>query len=391
MARILIAWELGSGLGHALPLRMLADRLHADGHQVFVAARDLLTLRRVFADSVHALLPLPFFPGLLLPPRQLNALSDVIWFEAGGHAADAVAVQFAAWRGLLRALAPDLMVTDAAPMTLAATQGLLPRLNYDGYFHATDARAWSTFRDWERADTDATAQRSIQLLANVNAARDAVGRAASADLASAFVADAQVLRCMPELDPFGPRADTTYVGQASAGGASPHWPASAGSRVFVYLRSGYAHSERLLGALIRQSGLSVLAVVAESEIARLPRAAHIAYTSTAIDLNLALPASDLVVCHGGALQGLAIQAGKPSLLMPLHTEHFLSARIAERLGTSLVVMPPLTSVDFLSPLRRLLAEPVFTQRAAQLAELQRTRMPDPLGAVAAQIDRLLQR
>jgi hypothetical protein len=390
MARILIVWELGSGLGHALPLRALADRLHQAGHEVVVAARDLLLLRRVFAGSAHWLICAPFFPGLALPSRQLNALSDVVWFESGGHSPETVQAQFEAWRGMLQSICPDLLIADAAPMALAATRGMVPQLNYDGYFHATDANAWATFRDWERIDASATEDRAASLLAQVNAARIARDLPAAADLPSAFAADREVLRCLPELDPFGPRAGVRYVGQQTVGGVEPVWPDIADARrVFVYLRAGYAQADRLLGALSRQQGIAVLCVVEADDAAKRPSAAHLAYSNRAVDLQQALIAADLVICHGGALLGLATQFGKPTLLMPLHTEHYLMARQAERMGIGLLVMPPLTPADFLTPMRRLLSDETFTRNARDIAEAHRQRMPDAMAVVLAEVETLL--
>ncbi len=390
MARILIVWELGSGLGHVLPLRALADRLHLAGHEVIVAARDLLLLRSAFAGSAHRLICAPYFPGLALPSRQLNALSDVVWFESGGHSPETVLAQFEAWRGLLQSLCPDLLIADAAPMALAATQGRVPQLNYDGYFHATDARAWTTFRDWERIDASATADRATSLLDHVNRARIACDLPAAADLHTAFAADRLVLRCLPELDPFAPREDVRYVGQQTVGGIEPVWPAVANAqRVFVYLRAGYAQADRLLGALSRQQGIAVLCVVEADDTAQRPSAEHLAYSTVAVDLQQALVAADLVICHGGALLGLAIQFGKPALLMPLHTEHYLMARQAERIGIGLLVMPPLTPADFLTPMRRLLADATFTLNARTIAEAHQQRAPDAMALVLGEVESVL--
>jgi UDP-N-acetylglucosamine:LPS N-acetylglucosamine transferase len=390
MATVLIVWELGSGLGHVLPLRALADRLQEGGHEVIVAARDLLLLRRAFSTAPYALFCVPFFPGLMLPSKQLNALSDVVWFESGGHSREAVQAQFDVWNRLLEKIRPDLIVADAAPMALAATQGLLPRLGYDGYFHATDAAAWTTFRDWERIDATATAQRAEMLLDHINSARIGCGRTAVTDLAAAFGAERQLLRCLPEIDPFGPRATAVCIGQQAVGGVEPLWPDIAGARrVFVYLRSDYAHAERLLGALVRQTDIAVLCVVEAQDVSKLPRATHIAYGSVPVDLQRALADAELVICHGGALHGLATQFGKPTLLMPLHTEHFLTARQAERIGTSLVVMPPLTAADFLTPLRRLLADEGFAHKARAVAAAHRQRTPDAMAVVMAEVQDLL--
>ena len=48
--RILLGWELGAGLGHVGRLKVVADRLRADGAEISVALQDL---RRadIFTDA----------------------------------------------------------------------------------------------------------------------------------------------------------------------------------------------------------------------------------------------------------------------------------------------------------------------------------------------------
>jgi hypothetical protein len=389
MANIVLVWELGSGLGHALPLRQLADQLESRGHRVAVVARDLLKMRAAFAGSGHRVLPAPFFPGLCLPAPQLSSLADVLWFDSGGHSAETIAAQFANWQQILELLAADLLIADAAPMTLAACQGRVPTLNYDGYFHATDASAWRLFRDWERSDRVGSEQRAAQLLAHLNSARRQSGMADAAQLHEGFAATRQLLRCLPELDPFGPREGVGYLGHATIAGAAPAWPAHSDRRVFVYLRRDYAHADRLLGALARLPDCAVICVHDGLDPARIGKCPGVHFTEQTLDLAQVLPQCDLVICHGGALHGLATQAGKPSLLMPLHTEHYLTGRMAVQRGTSLLVMPPLTSADFLTPLRRLLLEDSFARASAGIAAAHRQRVPDRQARLHQEIETLL--
>ena len=59
-------------------------------------------------------------------------------------------------------------------------------------------------------------------------------------------------------------------------------------------------------------------------------------------------------------------------------------------GSSLLVMPPLTSTDFLSPLRRLLSEPAFASAAIAIADQHRARMPAPMMVLLSEINTLLE-
>ena len=51
MPTVLLAWELGGGLGHFMNLRPLAEGLRRRGHRVVAALRDLSVARRFLADA----------------------------------------------------------------------------------------------------------------------------------------------------------------------------------------------------------------------------------------------------------------------------------------------------------------------------------------------------
>jgi hypothetical protein len=60
MATILLAWELGGGLGHFMNLRPVADGLARRGHRVVAALRDLSSARRFLPNQDVTLLQAPF-------------------------------------------------------------------------------------------------------------------------------------------------------------------------------------------------------------------------------------------------------------------------------------------------------------------------------------------
>ena len=390
-ARIVMAWELGHGFGHVLPLATLARALIERGHDVLVVARDLVRARRAFDGLPVRLLSAPFFPGALSPAQQQNSLADVVWFDGGGHSADTLAALFLAWRELLRLLDADLLVADAAPVALAAAHGLLPTISYDNGFHCTDERGWSIFRDWERINANASQQRAVDLLTHINTARAAAGLAAAPSLAAAFAAQRTLIRFPRELDYAAPRPDARHVGQTVPPGAVPEWPKPMlPQRLFAYLRKEHPLSERVISALARLPQTEVLCFHDGLPAERLRPAPHLAYTQTPLDLAQVLPQVDAVVCHGGGLQALALQYGKPALALPLHTEQFLSARMAERAGCALLHVARGERPDFLPVIRQLLTNPSFTANAEAIAAAHRTREPDALGATLDEIDALLE-
>jgi len=394
MARILLAWELGHGLGHVTALRALSDCLSERGHEVIVAGRDLISVRTAFEGSKVGVLAAPFFPGVFLPPQQMCSLADVLWFESAGHSIETFRGLFMSWRHMFDFIKPDLLVSDAAQVAVAAAASHVPSINYVHGFHSTDAQAWAVFRDWEQIDRSAPERRAEQLLAHLNIVRGEVGLDAVDSLHAGFGADRHLFRCLPEMDHVGERTGVRYIGQIlSRQGVASSWPGSSDAhRIFMYLRRDYEHVDRLLGALQRLDNASVLCFHNGISEHRLPKAAHIAYSTELIDLTSVLPESTLVICHGGGLHATATQFGKPSVVLPLHTEQFLSARAAEVSGISCLQSPfDGKRPNLLAMLREALADDVMADRARAAGVAQGQREPDPAAALVDEVEGLVTR
>ena len=63
MARILVTWQLGGGLGHLVPLWPLVRGLCERGHRVFAALKDLSRAGAVFGRTGVSYLQAPFRLG----------------------------------------------------------------------------------------------------------------------------------------------------------------------------------------------------------------------------------------------------------------------------------------------------------------------------------------
>ena len=55
MATVLVAWELGAGLGHVSPLQPIVDQLVRRGHQVWLALRNVNGATMIFDPAVRVL------------------------------------------------------------------------------------------------------------------------------------------------------------------------------------------------------------------------------------------------------------------------------------------------------------------------------------------------
>src|SRR5688572_11182761 len=80
MKTVVVAWELGGGLGHLVQLHPLVRGLLDTGHRVYLCLRDLAQAKRVFASSGARYLatPAPARPSIMDYPRPDN-FAELIW------------------------------------------------------------------------------------------------------------------------------------------------------------------------------------------------------------------------------------------------------------------------------------------------------------------------
>jgi len=393
MARVLLTWELGAGLGHLVPLAAMGRELTQAGHECAYALRDL--------GHAHVLLDVPrtrlYQAPLLLPERRGG---EIAWTYAdilaniGYRDPAPLTGLLAAWRGIYANFKPDLIVFDHAPTAQAAARGLnIPTvlLARSGFtippaitpmprVRSGNSNGGSRAQDLERE----TAVTRV-----LNAAFESLDIPPLECVGQLFDAGARILLSVPELDAYGPRDNVEYWGPLeTAGGAPPEWPTTNGPKIFAYLRA-FQTRPALLDAL-RASGASVVAHISGMEPAECAQQSSntMKISPQIIDVRRALAECDLVVTHGGSLVASALVAGKPLLMLPLHLEQQLTASAVETLGAGLSA-PRLLPEGMRNKLDRLLREPAFGAAARAFAT-RYPQYPAPLeGRFVALTERLL--
>jgi UDP:flavonoid glycosyltransferase YjiC (YdhE family) len=369
MKQIMMAWELGGGLGHVANRFAQQEALRARGHRVAVAVRDLRTLFRLRAAPTGPVFAAPNPYGLnLAPQRAMLSFADILWHDTGLHDAAICAGVIAAWRSLLQETRCDLLMADAAPMATIAARSLGIAVLRHGiaFLNPPAISPFPVFRDWEAHDAGYLSALEARALQHVNAAVGKHGAPAFGSLAQACCDTPLVLETLPELDSYGPRAVTAHQpASAPNAGQAPRWPDGEGPRIFCYLKHDYPYLDRLLGALGRVSARCCAFIDGRSAA---PGVASIQLHDAPVDTQRAIADSDLVICAGGnGMVNESLIAGKPMLLLPMQAEQYLNARQVVRLGAGLSVTPPIDKPEFLTPLRRLLGEPSWAQAARAVA------------------------
>jgi hypothetical protein len=357
MGTVLIAWELGGGLGHLMQLAPIARGLAARGHRVFAALRYLDWAERVFGCRVATLLSAPW----ATTPAERQVKPPVNWahilHNMGWHDGGQLRGLLAAWRGLFELVKPDVVIFDHAPTALLAARGLPPgkAVIGSGFCVPPDevGRPLRNLRPWVKANHGEPAAVQAferEMLGRVNGILRDYGAPALERVTQLYgEADETFLATVPELDHYGVRAGANYWGPfcgiGNHGGGviaerpltpafSPEYSGAGGRTklVFAYLKN-FPALPALIDAL-EAGGHPTVAVcdgVPADVRAKFAAARFVRVADGPLDLGHVVRECDLAVLNAGhGATAAMLRAGVPALLVPIHLEQGMLARAAVR-------------------------------------------------------------
>ncbi|MEM6993040.1 MAG: hypothetical protein AAF721_21185 [Myxococcota bacterium] len=340
---VVLAWELGGGYGHIHPLWSIGDALMRRGHNLVVIVKELHRAEVAFGGLGIPILQAPMAARARTRPSDLCTLGQTLGM-AGYDCVEHFGPIYRAWRVLLESVGPALVVGDYAPTGLLAARGLgIPRIEV--------GNGWTTpplsipsphLSPWKTPPSrDVLLAREGKIVAVVNRVLQRCGDEPIGALADLHDTEDRFLLTFPELDHFGPRPESAYLGTLASGHATdtPPWPAGDGPRIFGYLSARYGGFDRLV-AQLGTSGRPTLIHARDLEPARAKAAStpSLRFSPGMVDVSVAFGQADLVVSHGG--HGTASQAllhGCPLLVLPEHDEQALTGHNLARAGMGVSV------------------------------------------------------
>ena len=373
MSRFLLAWELGSNLGHLGGLVPLAQVLRGRGHEVTLVAKDLSGVANVTGLGEFCVLQAPVWLKFDNAPEPPQSYADILARFGYAHPAE-LGGMVKAWCGLFALVNPDLIVAEHAPTALlAARAAALPRVTYGtGFFLPPRVHPLPNMRPWLDVPPARLLACEDKVLASVNHVLSTLRADPLTVLADLLATDADFLMTFRELDHYRNRHDGDYLGVISSEGAGrePAWPAGAGKKIFAYLHGDYRDMEKILSVLCGTDSRTIVfapgLVPAVLEKFRSPR---LAFVSEPLALSAVARQCDLAICHGGTATAVAfLRAGCPLLLLPKHLEQYLVSMQVEGMGAGLLINPDVPDTDIAGVLRRLLKESSFKARALDFAD-----------------------
>lgn len=335
MSHLVVGWELGHGMGHIMPLRMVAEQLLARGHRLTFIVRDVAVAERALEGLDVRWLQAPKVTYRPWELTRTDCFSQLLG-NIGFRDPEKLAATVAGWSGLLNALKPDAVLLEFAPSAMIACyrEGIPFALQGNGFFCPPVAAP--SFGVMNPKMPDALKQKEdAALLENINtvlAGSDASPLSSLAELYRQSRHD--LLTSFSELDHFcRPKPATFHGVWVPEVKVSPRWPKQKGKRVFAYLTARPGVDKVL--AMLSKSGLPTLIYCAgvEGKFRAPFENENCRFLDGLVDLRKLAEQADLGVFHGNhSSTALFLLAGTPTLQIPLYMEQLMFARRVKALG-----------------------------------------------------------
>lgn len=381
MSRVLLAWELGSNLGHLSRLLALARRLKERRHEVLVASRDLLLATELLAPAGIPFVQSPTEGRARTPARQPQSYADVLLLQGWDTPARLWGL-VQAWGNLLRLFRPHIVVLDYAPTALLAARilGLPAALLGTGFELPPLEVPLPPFPGFDGVTAENARAADTQALENANRVLEAYQATRLAALCDLFRAERRWLTTFAELDQYGQRPGSTYVGPIGDvdRGEKVEWPLGFRHCVLAYLRPGMSEFSRILSALAaeREAAVVCAAPGASVEVAEGLSRPGFLFVPRPVGFRALLPKANAFVSYAPA--GSVAQSllhGIPQLMSPAHVEAQMTAIRVASLGAGLTLRAGETEQAVVAALKQVLNDSRFRVRALEFATHHRAFDP----------------
>ena len=341
MAKILIAWEYGSGFGHVALIVPLALRLKQAGHTPILALRDAHSTQHLWKDKGLTVIQAPYIrmPATWDKTIITETLAD-IFILAGLSNADNLIALSKAWQDLLAKVQPDMVICEFSPTLALVTLGVIPTITIGISFAVPPTgRRLPTIRFWKKELSPVSITNEDIMTDVIHKARKALNLPPLEFFSDMFGGDAVFVCALPELDGYGEYRTTPAIGPLTELGnamSAMNLKMENRKKAFVYL----SHDEEELPSILRalqQSSLSCDAYIRgfkSDKIAEFTSGNLLLHDAPQV-LTEILPERGLLIHHGGmSTSDLGLRIGIPQMIISRHLEQRVNASLLMQLGVA---------------------------------------------------------
>ncbi|MBT4889691.1 MAG: hypothetical protein HON65_09080 [Rhodospirillales bacterium] len=367
-----MAWELGGGLGHTLPLGCIGTQLEAKGHTISYALRNPKTAEILKFNPDTQIFPAPVM-GVQKP--NLPAAYDYADLLLIRDYENAVRLdsKIDAWFRIFEEVQPDQLVADYAPCARLAAHiaGIPSHTMGNGFLVPPFCNPLHPFRGGR--EPDALLQQNIEMRLDktINATLKRYGKHDVDRAIDIFIGGSRFIRTVEELDAYQNRKGEKYYGSITqaSGCLDPVWPIAEGPRVFVYLAPGGPFLP-LVCAGLRRMGISTLVFAGSQAASQLSSVVGptINFTKEPVDISKLAGRCDLVINHGGngTLAG-GLAQGIPVLIKPHHIEQIMTCANVQKYGLGKMLPGKIEEDHFVQTVKSILDDEVMHENVKAFA------------------------
>ncbi len=335
---VLIAWELGGGMGHAYRLLPIARAMQTQGHAIVFALRTSAAsaaLVNKFPNAVF--LQAPYFgQGSGTRPPSVGAFggpavhyADVL-LRCGYDTAAHLESLVMSWRQIFDRVKPSIVVCDFSPTTVLAAAGRIPVVHIGSGFATPPVG--KSFLHLSPSSRSSAKDREARVFDAIQQVSGALG-VPSLNSVSDLLGFAENFSCtLPELDPYQTVRSEPAIG--------PMQPLPAPSPVpdknflFGYLDGDAPGLPRILNSLVKAkvpAGIFIRGSILEYE--ELVRDTTVTIYQEPQSLGEVLRSATGFLHHGGlGSTETALAIGRPQFFLPKHLEQVLTVDAVVKSG-----------------------------------------------------------
>jgi UDP:flavonoid glycosyltransferase YjiC (YdhE family) len=381
MKRIVITWELGSGLGHIVEILSLGSRLEQAGYQITYVLSEIPQQEHWFASSRAKIIQAPRVPPRPARPGPVINYSEIL-LRNGFDDFNSLSGIVEQWRMIFMQEKPDLIIADHSPNALIAARSLdIPRVLLGNSFLSPPAMSpFPSLQPWKTISEEKLQEMDQAALMTVNRVLENIGMSPWQRLCELFEGVSEsFLATFAEMDPYPKRHGDCYWGLMvdEMTGEEPQWPTVKDKNIYVYIRADYVHFKQFLTQLsVLDCNILVHAGQVNDNIKQHFNSEKLVFTEGKINIESVMQQCDVVVCHGNHNSVItSLLAGKPLLTLPYYLEHTLTALLVEKYGAGLVARTEDVNRHPGRLLSRLLSEDSYTRKARGFATKYQSIVP----------------
>ena len=334
---ILICWEFGGGLGHYVPVTIMAKMFNEKDFNVTLVLKDLSRIEYFKLPPNIKCIKTPHIFNTVKDYTKLSTLSEIL-FVNGFNNEDNLKSTIDGWFEIFDIYKPDVIINDYSPFSVIASKikNILSINVGTGFFIPPITKDILIFRKWETVNIEKCRQTEKIVLENINNLFSNT-KIQFESVIEAVRANTNFITSFPFIDHYSTEREISeqnlFVGNIVENelGFKYDWPDTDRKKIMIYIKKDYKYLRFILKELMKLNiDVLIFNDNFNKNIKELISNSNIYLSDDILNFDHNLNYVDLFICNAGN-SGLIFSIKKevPILVLPMHSEQYLLSEVIE--------------------------------------------------------------